>query len=448
MEASVVFVSIFLSLTAGIHPIEVAVDGPVAEVEIVLDGKQVAIMQGAPWQMKCDFGDELVPHELTAIARDSEGKELARTGQLVNLPRGNVECRLLLFRDEQRRPQSARLVWQSTERATPDAIHVTLDGIEIDGIDPHLFQLPSYNPDRYHFLSAELEFGATVCRAESSFSGIESGEVRTDLTAVPIIVEDGAAEPTAVSLQGLLQVRGESVPVVAVDNGGASLFVVRDRAAIVPLAVLEEFGRRKDSLRRKTLNSQLSKAVRRTSGDRVVIINPRAKLGTEAGASEVVFPTSSSFNLTDKGLHWLLTRIAFTEPTSDKQRLADAVAAAAVRAAATKARRAVLLVIDARVQDSSQFTPEMVVRYLKRIQVPLVVWQTSASKKATRVWGESRSIGNYNVTLNATKELQQLLASQRIAWLQGQYLPNEITLSASARGMRLAINDEALRARQ
>jgi hypothetical protein len=441
MEASVVFVSLFLSLTAGVQPIEVAVDGPVAEVEIVLDGKHVAIMQGAPWQMKCDFGDELVPHELTAIARDKEGKELARTSQLVNLPRDNVECRLLLFRDERRRPQSARLVWQSTEKASPDAIHVTLDGIEINGIDPHLFQLPSYNPDRSHFLSAELEFGATVCRAESSFSGIESGEVRTDLTAVPIIVEEGAAEPTVESLQGLLRVRGESVPVVAVDNGGASLFVVRDRAAIVPLAELEEVGRRKDSLRRKTINSQQSKAVRRTSGDRVVIINPQAKLSTEPGASGIIFPTSSSFNLTDKGLHWLMTRIAFTEETSNEQRLADAVAAAAVRAAATKARRAVLLVIDARVQDSSQFTPEAVVRYMQRIQVPLVVWQTGNPKKATNVWGAGHMVGNYNVVLGATRELQNLLASQRIAWLEGQHLPNEINLSESAQGMRLAISE-------
>jgi hypothetical protein len=438
MEASVVFVSIFLSLTAGVQPIEVAIDGPVAEVEIVLDGKQVAIMQGAPWQTKCDFGDELIPHVLTAIARDSEGKELTRARQLINLPRDNVECQLLLFRDERLRPQSARLVWQSTERASPDAIHVTLDGIEIDGIDPHLFQLPSYDPERYHFLSAELEFGATVCRAESSFSGIVSGEVRTDLTAVPIIVEKGAVEPTTESLQGLIRVGGESVPVVAVDSGGASLFVVRDRAAIVPLAVLERQGRHRDSLRSKTINSQMSKAVRRTSGDRVVIINSQAKLSTEPGTSGIIFPTSTSFNLTDKGLHWLMTRIAFTEETSRKQRLADAVAAAAVRAAATKARRVVLLVIDDSVQDSSQFTPETVIRYLHRIQVPLVVWQTGPSRNATTVWGANRIVGNYNIVLGATKELQKLLESQRIAWLQGQHLPHEITLAESARGMRLA----------
>ena len=121
-------------------------------------------------------------------------------------------------------------------------------------------------------------------------AGCQSNEAQPTATvesvAAPTVevvpTEEPAAEPTAESLQGLLQVRGESVPVVAVDSGGASLFVVRDRAAIVKLAILEEAGRRKDSLRRKTINSQQSKAVRRTSGDRVVIAagRPRGEPGT------------------------------------------------------------------------------------------------------------------------------------------------------------------------
>ncbi len=63
-EGVVIFVTMFLSLTAGVHPVEVEVTGPAARVEIVLDGATVRQLQSPPWRTTCDFGRELAPHVL------------------------------------------------------------------------------------------------------------------------------------------------------------------------------------------------------------------------------------------------------------------------------------------------------------------------------------------------------------------------------------------------
>ena len=116
-SAAVSFVSLFLSLTTGLHPVEVSVTGPVAAVEIRIDGETVAVMQRAPWRTKCDFG-RLRPLVLEAVALDAEGRECARSRQQVNLPRQAVESSLVLERTEDGRPSSARLIpWKRWPKA-------------------------------------------------------------------------------------------------------------------------------------------------------------------------------------------------------------------------------------------------------------------------------------------------------------------------------------------
>jgi len=64
----------------------VAVDPGVASVEIFLDGEGIGVAIEPEWEVECDFGDRLRPHELVAVARDETGRELGRAAQLVNLP--------------------------------------------------------------------------------------------------------------------------------------------------------------------------------------------------------------------------------------------------------------------------------------------------------------------------------------------------------------------------
>src|SRR4029077_18626702 len=74
----VAFLTLFLGLTSGKQEIAVAVRGPAAAVELMLDGTAVVRMGGPPWRTKVDLGPALTPHELVARALDAQGQEVAR----------------------------------------------------------------------------------------------------------------------------------------------------------------------------------------------------------------------------------------------------------------------------------------------------------------------------------------------------------------------------------
>jgi hypothetical protein len=76
-EGVVIFVTMFLSLTAGVHPVDVEVTGPAARVEIVLDGtvRQLQSPPGAPPGLRTR-----PPYVLQAIAFDAENREIGRAG--------------------------------------------------------------------------------------------------------------------------------------------------------------------------------------------------------------------------------------------------------------------------------------------------------------------------------------------------------------------------------
>ena len=67
----VTFVTLFLSLLSGTHEVQVAVDGPVSSVVVLVDQRVIGELTGPPWMIRCDFGEELKPHELVAVAYDA-----------------------------------------------------------------------------------------------------------------------------------------------------------------------------------------------------------------------------------------------------------------------------------------------------------------------------------------------------------------------------------------
>ena len=73
---TVAFVTLFLTLVSGPQTVKVAVTGPVAAVEVLLNGESVGVMRGEPWRLECDFGS-LRPLTLEAVAFDAAGNERA-----------------------------------------------------------------------------------------------------------------------------------------------------------------------------------------------------------------------------------------------------------------------------------------------------------------------------------------------------------------------------------
>jgi hypothetical protein len=70
----IAFLTLFLGLTSGKQPVAVAVRGPAAAVELVLDGTAVVRIGGPPWRTAIDLGPALEPHELVARALDAKGQ--------------------------------------------------------------------------------------------------------------------------------------------------------------------------------------------------------------------------------------------------------------------------------------------------------------------------------------------------------------------------------------
>jgi hypothetical protein len=93
MPSAISFVSLFFGLITGPYPVAVAVDGPVAAVELLLDHRVVATLREPPWTAEVDFGTALEPHELVARALDRRGAEVASAHESVNLSHPSARAR-------------------------------------------------------------------------------------------------------------------------------------------------------------------------------------------------------------------------------------------------------------------------------------------------------------------------------------------------------------------
>src|SRR6187549_2331038 len=126
----IAFITLFLGLALGPHPVELAVEGPAASVELLLDGAVAGRIGQSPWKGEIDFGTTLVPHELVARALDAQGQEIARTRQWVNLPRPPAEVEIVL-EGAAGAPRSVRLSWERLTHDPPVRTSLTLDGQEL-----------------------------------------------------------------------------------------------------------------------------------------------------------------------------------------------------------------------------------------------------------------------------------------------------------------------------
>lgn len=83
---SVSFLTRYPYLVTGPQVLDVKTTGPVAAVEVLLDGRSTGRLDGPPWAGTLQLGPELLPHEIVAIALDRQGRELARNRLEINVP--------------------------------------------------------------------------------------------------------------------------------------------------------------------------------------------------------------------------------------------------------------------------------------------------------------------------------------------------------------------------
>ena len=429
----IAFVTLLLGLISGVYPIEVAVSGPVAAVELSLDGAPAGRIEGPPWVARVDLGSDLRPRELTARSLDAEGKEIARVSQWLNLPRPPAEVEMMLESGPEGAPHSAVLTWQSVNGVRPVSIDLTLDGQPLTVDAKGRAALPSRDLKTLHVLTAELWFPpGLLARKDVAYGGEYTGTVSTELTAVPVRVREGAALPPAADLQGWFSAEGQPVSVAAVEDGPGKIVVVRVpngneiRDKLVPPS------------RRGAVAPDLRRQMLLGEDDRVRFVSLASNAFRTSRMPAELFDMSRPLTRRDGGMFWFLTNTRHVSDFKGERRIADAVAVAGLQASAENYRRAVVLVVGREVKDGSRYDPATARASLESIHVPLFVWSLDGpSSPAARAWGVTEDVSTLPKMEAAAAKLRAELDAQKIVWFEGRHLPEAVALSPSARGVEL-----------
>jgi len=437
---TIAFLSLFFGLITGRYPVELSVNGPVAAVELLVDGRSVRTLQGPPWKTELDFGQDLQPHQIVARALNANGGEVALVQEWANLPHPLSKVDIALEQNPPGAPKAAKVVWTDLKGEKPGTRTLTFDGAPVT-LDPDgRAVLPPHDLASIHLLEAEvaLPSGRSV-RKEIAYGGEYGSEVSTELTAVPVQMK-GSKLPPAKQLGDWLNAGGQPLPVAAVEDGPAQLYVVRSPGT--PDALLEMVGvKAKDLIKMDTVSHIWSSLkLGRKSAIRIVYPVTRRYEGSEELLTDL-FTVTTDFNTRVQGLPWvLLTGLKVQLRPQTRLRFADAVAVAGLEATTENRRRAVLLVLSPKETEQSQYDPETVKRYLAALRVPLVVWCVGEPEpgSAAAAWGKIEVIKNERDLEREVVALRKLLESERILMVDGRHLPQSITLSPRASGVELA----------
>jgi hypothetical protein len=432
----IAFLTLFLGLTSGRQDIAVAVRGPAAAVELMLDGAAVVRVGGPPWKAKVDLGSALAPHELVARALDAQGHEVARTRQMLNMPRPAAEVEILLdggAKGTQTAPSGAHLAWRSLDGVKPAAMSLVLDGkpVALDA-EGHA-ALPPLDAAVSHVLTAEVRFSDSIAaRKDVAFGGALGEEVSTDLTAVAVRLRPKTKLPDAKDLQGWFAAGGKPLSVTAVDQGRAEVLMVVDGEAHKRIEHMQHMRGNVGST--DAAPAELDRfQIKPGKNYEMRFIWPSARQATGAGLTSDLFDASRAYTPQEGSLlYYLLRARPLREDAARMQRLADATAVAGLQALAANCPRAVLVVLGEQPKDSSRYDAETVRRYLESIRVPLVVWSLKGPKSPAAGWGEVEDVSTYPKLQSALERLEDNLQAQRIVWVEGGHVPAAVTLSPAA----------------
>jgi len=415
MATQLVFLTLFLGLISGPQRIDLQPGPAVKSIRILLDGKQVAALQQAPWTAAVDFGPSIAPGDLVAIGYDARGDEVARTSQTVNLPRPFADFVIDVKNDAKGAPVSAELRWEHLQGAKPVKSSLKVDGKTVP-LDAGLrAKLPRLDVNQPHVLSASMQFEDGFVPRRELVIGGGVGDT-ADALLTPVAVRQSGEAPPA-NPSSCFASGGSPVRVSALEKGRAIVIAVVDPDP-------------RDA--QKVLNLRLNPAM--TLGPGVVDVRSLFSLPsgiwlqllwpiaerykTTSNASAVMFPPSTYAQATDGGFMWLLTRAYTGRFDKDSPRMfADAAGVAGLDSITGGNRRAVVVVLDHQ-NDRSSHDPASIRGYLSSIGVPLYVWSVIGPRPELQAaWGEIEDISSPAKLKVATDRLRTDLESQRVAWL-------------------------------
>lgn len=424
------FITLFLGLLIGPRPVELAVGDEVAAVELELDGRQVARLEGPPWSTVIDLGPNLVPHRLEAQAFDAFGRPLERARKLLNVSRSNYAAAIALDPAEGAVQRTGRIFWQAVLDRQPTRVAAWFDqqplAIDAEG----RFALPAHDSAERHAIEVILDFkDDRSVHADLIFGGGFGEQVTSSLTAVPITPAGTKGQPWSTQeVEGWLERDGEPLPVFAAGAEPGQLLLLRAEGVVRELGWLE---RRLAGVgpERAEPSELLTYSV--------TAISPRP-LAAHRGTFKLVelgpvdpwqglrplLLSSKPLVSSGRGREKLRRR--------GEQKLWESLAVAGLNAAASGRPRAVLLLLDAAPGDEDRLAAARAMRYLESVRVPLYVWTPLPETLERLELGDSvRAASGLAGLDEIVRRVAAELASQTVVWVEGEHLPAEISLSAA-----------------
>jgi len=426
-----------IGLVVGEHPIDVNLGPSGGPAELFLDGERVCFLAPAGPRCLADFGEEPRVHLLEVIRRDGDGR-VASARRWINRPGQEAELVIDLGLGNDSGVCGGRVTWFHPAKKEPIVLEVTEDGRPLlIGDDHRSFRFPCPDADEPHVLAASAIF-PDGRRAESvAVSGERGGHAETALTAAAVVAAENGIDPCAVTATAACDV------VETVENPGYEVVFVVDPAAGY-----------------KSLAASGWSRLRRPSGS-TVKVNPDYFMHQKGGGSFaepndswkraartlataekmwIVVPDEKlrRVNALGRGRdEWLPMLFHFgSVKLEGEPRIADAVAASGLVAAAGPRRRAVVLILGNKADgDGSRFTAEQARNYLAEVGVPLFVLRNG--KLRDDGWPSGVPVKNMKAMAGALETVKRALDRQCVVWLRGDIHPGEI-VSKLPEGIRVA----------
>ncbi|MCG6963354.1 MAG: DUF3631 domain-containing protein, partial [Acidobacteria bacterium] len=416
-----------VGVVAGKIPVEVDLGATGAPAELFLDGTKVCSLTAARARCMVDLEADPHVHLLELLRQDASGKVTARTTRWINRPGDEAELSIRLDSRTSQGICHGHMVWFHPLKKDPLVLQILENGRSLRILDARgSFAFPCPDPSIPHMLAASAIF-PDGRRAEGvALSGGFGGETTAGLTAVPLAVKAKTADPCKEVATDL----GDHDLRVG-KSGFEVVFVLDPSAAYITLYKSGWFAGRlpRTSATTKVMGQIVQHGERGSE--------PRPHNSWKKAEASLIGADKLWFVLPDQHLqrangfsrgkmNWLQLLFDFGPvKLKTKPRLADAVVASGLVAAAGPRRRAVVLLLgDKASQDSSSFTPSQAREYLAEVGVPLFVLRNG--KVRDDGWPKGYPTRNMESMQEALEHVRNQLDRQCVAWFRGELSPNQV----------------------
>jgi hypothetical protein len=404
-----------IGVVVGEHTIEVNLGATDEPAELFLDGEKICDCGGKVNACTVDFGAEPAIHLVELLRRNENGTVVARAYRWFNRPGQEAELDFLFKPRTERNGCGGQVVWLHPLKQDPAFLDVEHNGRRLRiSEDGRSFAFPCPDAATPNLLAASSVFPdgrrAEKVAALGSFGDREG----VAMTAAPLVTTNRQRASCDTVKEHLV-----TLP-ASVESSGFEVVFVLDPSAGYRGLLSSSRSRFSGGNAWRRADASLFDA------ERIWFVRPDDKLSRIngfAGNTRMGFESSSGKN------DWLGNLFAAaTLPFDDETRLADAVVASGLVAAAGPRRRAIVLVLGDRAErDASQFTPAQARNYLSEIGVPLHVLRIG------KIRDDGWPLGTRTLTLpdfaKALESAKAELDRQCTVWFRGDLRLDDVARS-------------------